>query len=41
MRNVWHGFRPMKVRVFIACSWDGLITDPIDELDWLEGPDGE
>ena len=40
MRNVWHGFRPMKVRVFIACSLDGLIAGPNDESDRLEGPDG-
>ena len=30
----------MKVRVFIACSLDGFIAGPNDELDWLEGPDG-
>ena len=30
----------MKVRVFIACSSDGFIAGPNDELDWLEGPDG-
>ena len=40
MHDVWHGFRPMKVRVFIACSLDGFIAGPNDELDWLEGPDG-
>ena len=30
----------MKVRVFIACSSDGFIAGPNDELDCLEGPDG-
>jgi dihydrofolate reductase len=30
----------MKVRVLIACSLDGFIAGPNDELDWLEGPDG-
>jgi dihydrofolate reductase len=40
MRNVWHGCQPVKVRVFIACSLDGFIAGPDDELDWLEGPDG-
>ena len=30
----------MKVRVFIACSLDGFIAGPNDELDWLEGPEG-
>ena len=29
----------MKVRVFIACSLNGFIAGPNDELDWLEGPD--
>jgi dihydrofolate reductase len=28
------------VRVFIACSLDGFIAGPNDELDWLEGPEG-
>ena len=40
MRDVWHGRRPMKVRVFIACSLDGFIAGTKDELDWLEGADG-
>ena len=39
MRDVWHGFRPMKVRVFIACSLDSFIDGPNDEFYWLEGPD--
>ena len=30
----------MKVRVFFACSLDGFIAGPNDELDWLEWPDG-
>ena len=30
----------MRVRVFIACSLDGFIAGPNDELDWLEGPEG-
>jgi dihydrofolate reductase len=29
-----------RVRVFIACSLDGFIAGPNDELDWLEGPKG-
>ncbi len=29
----------MKVRVFIACSLDGFIAGPNDELDWLQGSD--
>ncbi len=30
----------MKVRVFIACSLDGFIAGPNDELDWLQGSNG-
>lgn len=29
-----------KIRVFIACSLDGFIAGPSDELDWLP-TDGE
>ena len=27
------------VRVFIACSLDGFIAGPDDDLSWLPGPD--
>ena len=40
MHGDWLGREQMKVRVFIACSLDGFIAGPNDELDWLEGPDG-
>ena len=30
----------MKVRVFIACSLDGFIAGPNDDLDWLNEPKG-
>ena len=40
MHGDWLGREQMKVRVFIACSSDGFIAGPNDELDWLEGPDG-
>jgi dihydrofolate reductase len=28
-----------RIRVFIACSLDGFIAGPNDELDWLPGED--
>jgi dihydrofolate reductase len=28
------------VRVFVACSLDGFIAGPDDDLSWLPGPDG-
>ena len=31
----------MKVRVFIACSLDGFIAGPNDEIDWLHGHNEE
>ena len=30
---------PSRVRAFLACSLDGFIAGPHDELDWLPGPD--
>lgn len=30
---------PAGVRVFVACSLDGLIAGPDDDLSWLEGAD--
>lgn len=30
----------MRVRVFIACSLDGFIAGPNDELDWLQESEG-
>jgi dihydrofolate reductase len=32
---------PGRVRVFIACSLDGFIAGPDDDLSWLPGPVGE
>lgn len=32
---------PSRVRVFIACSLDGFIAGPNDDLSWLPSPVGE
>ena len=32
---------PGSVRVFIACSLDGFIAGPDDDLSWLPGPQGD